>query len=96
MPVTKTMTYFRSSRACRTAYDMRGKLREVGRMTVLGQRVNLRMSIGVHSGRFDLFLVGASHRELVVTGPAASTTVSMEGAATAGEIVISHIYRQAF
>ncbi len=50
------------ARACRTAYDMRRKLREVGRMTVLGQRVTLRMSIGVHSGQFDLFLVGASHR----------------------------------
>ena len=77
------------ARACRTAYDMRRKLREVGRMTVLGQRVTLRMSIGVNSGQFDLFLVGASHRELIVTGPAASTTVSMEGTATAGEIVVS-------
>ena len=47
------------------------------------------MSIGVHSGQFDLFLVGASHRELIVTGPAASTTVSMEATATAGEIVVS-------
>ena len=77
------------ARACQTAYDMRRKLREVGRMTVLGQRVTLRMSIGVNSGQFDLFLVGASHRELIVTGPAASTTVSMEGTATAGEIVVS-------
>ena len=57
--------------------------------TVLGQRVTLRMSIGVNSGLFDLFLVGSSHRELVVTGPAASITVSMEGTATAGEIVVS-------
>ena len=47
------------------------------------------MSIGIHSGRFDMFLVGASHRELVVTGPAASTTVAMESAANAGEILIS-------
>lgn len=77
------------ARACRTAYEMRGKLREVGRMTVLGHRVNLRMSIGVHSGSFDTFLLGASHREFVVTGPAASTTVSMEATASAGEIVVS-------
>ncbi len=77
------------ARACRTAYEMRGKLREVGRMTVLGHRVTLRMSIGVHSGSFDMFLLGASHREFVVTGPAASTTVSMEATASAGEIVVS-------
>ena len=77
------------ARACRTAHEMRGKLREVGRMTVLGHRVTLRMSIGVHSGRFDFFLLGASHRELLVTGPAATTTVSMEATASAGEIVVS-------
>ena len=77
------------SRACRAAIDMRRELRVVGRLTVLGQRVSLRMSVGVHSGRFHFFLVGDSHRELIVTGPAASTTVTMEGTAEAGEIVIS-------
>jgi class 3 adenylate cyclase/tetratricopeptide (TPR) repeat protein len=77
------------ARACRTAHEMRSKLREVGRVTVLGHRVTLRMSIGVHSGRFDFFLLGSSHRELLVTGPAATTTVSMEATASAGEIVVS-------
>jgi class 3 adenylate cyclase/tetratricopeptide (TPR) repeat protein len=77
------------ARACRAAIDMRRELRVVGRLTVLGQRVSLRMSVGVHSGRFHFFLVGDSHRELIVTGPAASTTVAMEGTADAGEIVIS-------
>jgi class 3 adenylate cyclase len=47
------------------------------------------MSVGVHTGEFLLFLVGGSHRELVITGPAASTTVTMEGTADAGEIVVS-------
>ncbi len=77
------------ARACRAAVDMRRELRVVGRLVVLGQRVSLRMSVAVHSGRFHFFLVGTSHRELIVTGPAASTTVSMEGTAEAGEIVIS-------
>jgi class 3 adenylate cyclase/tetratricopeptide (TPR) repeat protein len=77
------------ARACLAAIDMRRELRVVGRLTVLGQRVLLRMSVGVHSGRFHFFLVGDSHRELIVTGPAASTTVSMEAAAEAGEIVVS-------
>jgi class 3 adenylate cyclase/tetratricopeptide (TPR) repeat protein len=47
------------------------------------------MSIGVHSGVFHLFRVGDVHRELIITGPAASTTTRMEQTADAGEIVIS-------
>ena len=77
------------ARACTAAFEMRRALKVVGRLTVLGQRVSLRMSVGVHSGSFDFFLVGSSHRELVVTGPAASTTVSMEAAAVAEEILLS-------
>src|SRR5208283_5602479 len=45
--------------------------------------------IGIHSDFFDMFLVGSSHRELVVTGPAVSTVVSMEATATAGQILVS-------
>jgi len=77
------------ARACRAAFEMRATLRAVGRLTVLGQQVTLRMSVGIHSGQFDMFLVGTTHRELVVTGTAASVTVAMEGAASAGEILVS-------
>ena len=77
------------ARGCRAAVEMRRKLRTVGRLTVLGQKVTLRMSVGVHSGDFHFFLVGGSHRELLVTGPGASATVEMEGTADAGEIVVS-------
>src|SRR5262249_7827657 len=52
-------------------------------------RLNLRMSVGLHSGPFDFFRVGASHRELLVTGPAATQTTLMEQTADAGEIVVS-------
>jgi len=52
------------ARACRAAIDMRRELRTVGRLTVLGHKVSLRMSVGVHSGLFNFFLVGDSHREL--------------------------------
>ena len=75
--------------ACRAAVAMRRTLRETGRFDVSGFPVTLRMSIGVHSGDFHFFLVGDSHRELVITGPAATRTVEMEGTADAGEIVIS-------
>ena len=34
-----------------------------------GSHVQLRMSVGVHTGTFHFFLVGGSHRELVVAGP---------------------------
>ena len=77
------------ARGCRAAVEMRRALRTVGRLTVLGQKVSLRMSVGVHSGEFHFFLVGGSHRELIVTGPAASTVVTMEGTADAGQIVVS-------
>jgi class 3 adenylate cyclase/tetratricopeptide (TPR) repeat protein len=77
------------ARACLAAIEMRRALREVGRLIVLGQKVSLRMSVGVHSGLFNFFLVGESHREFIVTGPGASAVVEMEGSADAGEIVIS-------
>ena len=77
------------ARGCRATFEMRAALRVVGQLTLLGHRVVLRMSAGIHSGRFDLFLVGRSHRELVVAGPAASATVRMESVAVAGEILVS-------
>ncbi len=83
------------ARACRAAIEMRRALRVVGRLTVLGQKVSLRMSVGIHSGDFHFFLVGDSHREFLVAGPAASCVVSMEATADAGEIVISDATAQA-
>ncbi len=76
-------------RAARAAAGMRQRLRTVGKLQTTGGRVNLRMSVGVHQGRFDFFLVGDSHRELLVAGPGATEVVTMEGTADAGEIVIS-------
>lgn len=78
-----------AARAARAAHGMRTRLRTVGKLDTAGGKVNLRMSVGVHSGTFDFFLVGGSHRELIVTGPAATQVVTMEGTADAGEIVIS-------
>ena len=78
-----------TERAARAAAGMRQRLRSVGKLETAGGRVNLRMSVGVHAGVFDVFLLGGSHRELVVTGPAASEVVRMESAAFAGEIVLS-------
>ena len=78
-----------ATRACRAAVLMRRVLRDVGRIEVPGAKVTLRMSQGVHSGLFHFFAVGATHFEMLPTGPAWSRVVEMEHAATAGEILIS-------
>src|SRR4051794_35029263 len=76
-------------RACRSAADMRRRLRTVGRIETRGARITLRMSVGIHTDRFPLFLVGQVYRELLTTGPAWTTVVRMEGEADAGEILLS-------
>lgn len=76
-------------RACRACGGMQETLGRIGRLRTSGGQVTLRMSVGVHTGQFDFFLVGGSHRELVITGPAATATVDLESSADAGEILVS-------
>lgn len=52
-------------------------------------RLRLSISIGVHAGTFDYYLVGAPHRELVVLGPGLSGVVHAENVAEAGEILLT-------
>ncbi len=78
-----------AEKAARAAVGMRRELRDIGRIECSGVPVRLRMSVGIHTGTFHFFLVGDSHRELILTGPAASETVLMESTAEAGEIVVS-------
>ena len=78
-------------RAVRAAHRMRAMLRIIGRLPTTSGNVTLRMSVGVHSGDFDFFLVGDAdiHRELLISGPAASITADTEAAAAAGQIGLS-------
>ena len=76
-------------RAARAAFEMRRTLRAIGRPRTSAGTVQLRMHAGLHTGRFQFFLVGDAHRELLVTGPAATRTVEMEAASEAGEILVS-------
>jgi class 3 adenylate cyclase/tetratricopeptide (TPR) repeat protein len=78
-------------RAARAAHRMRAALRNLVRRRALPVRVDLRMSIGIHTGVFDLFLVGdpRSHRELLLAGPAVSELVEMEKLSEAGQIGLS-------
>ena len=78
-----------AERACRAAALMSRTMVRVGRLRTSAGRVNLGVSIGAHSGGFDFYLLGSRHRELVVTGPAATVTARMEGIAEAGEVIVS-------
>ena len=75
--------------AAAACHEMQARLHEIGRVETGAGPVRLRMSVGLHSGTFDMFRVGTAHTELVVAGPGATTTCAMEAAADAGEILLS-------
>ncbi len=75
-------------RACRAAVAMRRTIARQ-RRTTDGARVKLAVSIGVHSGAFDLFVVRGDRDELLVSGSGSSATVDAEAAATAGQIILT-------
>jgi class 3 adenylate cyclase/tetratricopeptide (TPR) repeat protein len=76
-------------RAAAAAAGMRDTLAEISRPATSAGEVELRMHVGIHADRFLFFLVGDSHRELLVAGPAATRTVEMEAASEAGDILLS-------
>lgn len=76
-------------RAASTALEMRRAIREAAAIPTSVGRLQLSVSVGLHSGTFHCFLVGSSHRELVLIGRNASVAAAMERAANAGEIAVS-------
>jgi class 3 adenylate cyclase/tetratricopeptide (TPR) repeat protein len=78
-----------ASRACACAFAMRRTLRRIGRIAIAGSKVVLRMSMGIHTGAYEMFLVGGSHHEFLIAGPAVSTVVATETAASTGQILVS-------
>lgn len=83
-----------AARAVEASWRMQQAMRTLGRLRTSVGQCRLRMSVGIHSGTFHFWLVGDSHQELMVTGPAASVTAVMEGTAEAGEIVVSNASAQ--
>ena len=77
------------ARACDAAYGMRTALAELGQPQTSVGPVELKMHVGIHADTYDFFLVGESHRELLLTGPGVTRTVAMESGAEAGEILVS-------
>lgn len=76
-------------RAAAAAARMRRALEEMRRLRTSVGPVRLQISIGAHSGTFQLFLVGDVHRELVVAGADATATVRTEAVADAAQIALS-------
>lgn len=76
-------------RAAAAALEMRRALRALRGLPTEAGAVSLNMTVGVQSGHFDFFLVGGSHRQLVVGGPTASRLVELEGAAAKGRLLVS-------
>ena len=75
--------------ACDAAVEMRASLRAAAAVPTSVGRFSLSMSVGVHSGDIELFLVGSPTRELLVLGPGATAVATAEKAAEAGEVVVS-------
>ena len=78
-----------AERACRAAAQMQWFIEHAAPSQSSVGPVSLRMSTGVHSGLCHFFVAGTSHRELLVTGPAATETIRLESEATAGEVLVS-------
>ena len=76
-------------RAAGAAVEMRRALREAAKLPTSVGPLKLSMSVGVHSGDIAFFLVGTTHRELVVLGEDATAVIETEGAAESGEILLS-------
>ena len=77
--------------AAHAAHRMRAELRALVSSGALPVPAPLRMSIGLHSGGFDIFFVGdpGSHREILVAGPESSHLAAVEQACGAGQILLS-------
>jgi len=76
-------------RATRAAVLITRTMKRIGQIKTSAGRVTLGVSVGAHSGGFDFYLLGDRHRELIITGPAATETARMEGIAEAGQVVVS-------
>ena len=76
-------------RAAGTAVEMRRALRAASKTRTSVGPLALSMSVGLHSDDVAFFLVGSTHRELVVLGSAATAVIETEGAAQSGDILVS-------
>jgi class 3 adenylate cyclase/tetratricopeptide (TPR) repeat protein len=78
-----------AARAYEATKRMQALIGETGQMMSSIGPITLRMSSGIYNGPCQFFLIDALHRELVVTGPAATETIRLESEANVGQILLS-------
>ncbi|UCG41294.1 MAG: AAA family ATPase, partial [Acidimicrobiia bacterium] len=75
--------------ATSAAMEMRASLRRAADEKTSVGRIALKMTVGVWSGVVDAYLVGGSHRELLLAGDGIDGVVAVEGSAEPNEIIIA-------
>jgi len=75
--------------AVHAAWNMNRVLAAVGDIHLTAARTRLRMSVGVHSGVFEIVLTGDDVVSVVMTGRATSRVLELQSAAEAGQILVS-------
>ena len=75
--------------AAHAAWNMNRVLAAIGDIHLPAARTKLRMSVGVHSGVFELLLTGDDIVSVVMTGHATSRVLELQSAAAAGQILVS-------
>ncbi len=75
--------------AAHAAWNMNRVLTAIGDIHLPTARAKLRMSVGIHSGRFDVLLTGGENVSAVLTGRDTSRVLQLQDAAAAGRILVS-------
>lgn len=75
--------------AAHAAWNMNRVLAAIGDIHLPTARARLRMSVGVHTGTFDLLLTGVASVSVVLAGAATDRVLELQGAAEAGRILVS-------
>ncbi|GAA2977415.1 class 3 adenylate cyclase/tetratricopeptide (TPR) repeat protein [Microbacterium terrae] len=75
--------------AVHAAWNMNRVLATVGDVHLPAARARLRMSVGVHTGTFDLILSGTDSISVVLAGAAVDRVLELQNAAPAGRILVS-------
>lgn len=83
------LVLFRGDDHARRAVDGGLAMQTALHTSAAAKRAHLTMTVGVADGPFDVFLVGSSYRELLVTGPRATEVIRLEGEAEKGDTLVS-------
>lgn len=75
--------------AAHAAWNMNRVLAAIGDIHLPAARAKLRMSVGVHTGIFELFLTGTPNVSVILTGRDTSRVIELQSAAEAGRILVS-------